>query len=74
MIWIERKLVKKMVQSLLERMFSHWKSSTTGVVIAVGAFTVMAQTYHAGMSWKQWLIAAVPAVVGFILKDPQPKQ
>lgn len=63
-----------MVQSLLERIFSHWKSSTTGVVIAVGAFTVMAQTYHAGMSWKQWLIAAVPAVVGFILKDPQPKQ
>lgn len=47
--------------TFIKNALSHWKTSTAGVAAAL---LVVAQSYHAGMTWKQWGLAAAIALLG----------
>jgi hypothetical protein len=54
---------------------SHWKTSTAGIAAGV---LVVAQSYQAGMTWKQWALAGALALFGLSSSDgnktlPAPK-
>ena len=44
----------------------HWKTTTAGVAAGL---LVIAQSYHAGMTWKQWAFAGVVAFLGGSASD-----
>lgn len=59
-----------MVKAILERIFVHWKTTATGTAVTAAVLAALVQNYQAGMTWKLWLIGAIPAVIGVLLKDP----
>jgi hypothetical protein len=52
----------------LQLAITHWKTTTAGVAAAV---LVVAQSYAAGMTWKQWALAAALALFGAAAHDGQ---
>jgi len=52
--------------NFLKAVTAHWKTSTAG--IAAGLLIVV-NSYHSGMSWKQWGMAAAVALMGLAASD-----
>lgn len=70
MNWIERKVVQTMVKAVLQRIFSHWHTTAYGAGTTALIIGVLATTYKPHMTWQEWLLAALPLIVGALLKDP----
>ena len=62
-------LDKLFLKFLLPRIFGHWKSSTAGIATTIALVTLFQHSYKAGMSWEQWLVAALPGAIGAIMQD-----
>lgn len=54
---------------LLPRMFVHWKSSTAGIATTIALIQLFEHSYKHGITWEQWLCAALPGAVGIIMQD-----
>ncbi len=57
------------VKFFITRLFVHWKSSTAGIAISYALVSLFQHSYRAGMSWEQWLAAALPGAIGIIMED-----
>jgi len=48
-------------------MLTNWKTSLAGLGAAI--LYVVANAYQAGMTWRQWAVAAGIALLGLVAKD-----
>jgi hypothetical protein len=54
---------------MLSHILVNWKTSLAGTAIGGIAFAVM-QAGCGATSWKSWLLAVMPVLLGLIAKDP----
>ncbi len=52
--------------NFLKTITAHWKTSTAGIAAAA---LIVANSYHSGMTWKQWGMAAAVALLGITAHD-----
>ena len=53
--------------------FEHWKTSLAGLGITGATLFTLMQAGCGSTSWKGWLVAIAPAVLGIIAHDPGKK-
>jgi len=52
--------------SFIKAALAHWKTTTAGLAAAL---LIVVNSYHSGMSWKQWGMAAAVALMGITAHD-----
>ncbi len=55
--------------NFLKAITAHWKTSTAGLAAAL---LIVVNSYHTGMSWKQWGLAGAVALLGLSAGDGTP--
>ena len=52
--------------NVLKMITAHWRTSAAGLAAAL---LIVLQSYHSGMNWKQWGMAAAVALLGLTAHD-----